>query len=218
MTADDRADTTHTTSPRAEVRDVDTAPPDVRAGTPGNGVCGIGTTGALPHRRRPCAECPWRRDTPPGQFPADRYAALASTSGAPGAEALLDAPMFACHKTAEGQEQACAGWLAVVGAYHLGVRLAVATGRLAPETLRPTPGWPPLFESFQQMAATQGCSPSTAPARRGVGAGRGGGTDHRHRRNPGAAHGDTPAPDPARTDTADLLAGAGGVAGLDESS
>ncbi|WP_425455445.1 DUF6283 family protein [Amycolatopsis palatopharyngis] len=140
----------------------DTVPPDaatthprVAPRTSGTGTCGTGATGALPHRRRPCAECPWRRDTPPGQFPADRYAALANTSGTPGAEALLDAPMFACHKTTEGQEQACAGWLAVAGVHHLGVRLAVATGRLSPETLNPAPGWPPLFESFHQMAATQ---------------------------------------------------------------
>ncbi|TKG60378.1 hypothetical protein FCN18_35595 [Prauserella endophytica] len=69
--------------------------------------------------------------------------------------------MFACHKTADGQEQACAGWLAVAGVHHLGVRLAVAIGRLAPETLNPTPGWPPLFGSFQQMAATQARRPST---------------------------------------------------------
>lgn len=152
MTADDSADTP---SLRDDLPDADTAHPRDLPATPGTETCGIGTAGALLHPRRPCAECPWRRDTPTGQFSADRYAALANTSGAPGAEAFLDAPMFACHKTAEGQEQACAGWLAVAGVHHLGVRLAVATGRLAPETLSPAPGWPPLFESFQHMAATQ---------------------------------------------------------------
>ncbi|WP_425425580.1 DUF6283 family protein [Amycolatopsis marina] len=153
MIADESADTV---PPEAA-----TAHPCVPPGTSGTGTCGTGATGALPHRRRPCAECPWRRDTPPGQFPADRYAALAHTSGAPGAEARLDAPMFACHKTADGHEQACAGWLAVAGVHHLGVRLAVATGRLAPETLNPAPDWPPLFESFPQMTAAQARPPST---------------------------------------------------------
>jgi len=109
----------------------------------------------LPHRRFPCAECPWRLDTPPGQFPARRYEQLANTSGAPGAEASLGAPLFACHKTAEGREQACAGWLAVAGRDHLGVRLAVATGRLPAEALDPAAGWPALFVSYTEMAATQ---------------------------------------------------------------
>lgn len=84
----------------------------------------------LPHRLFPCRECPWRRDTEPGQFSACRYEQLENTSGVPGAEAALDAPMFACHKTPEGKEQACAGWLAVAGRDHLGVRLAVAHGGL----------------------------------------------------------------------------------------
>lgn len=46
----------------------------------------------------------------------------------------------------------------------------------------------------------------TAPARRGLGAGRGGSTHHRHRRAPVWLTGDAPAPDPALTDTTDLLA------------
>lgn len=109
----------------------------------------------MPHRRHPCVECPWRRDTPPGQFPACRYEQLANTSGRPGAEAGLRAPLFACHKTAPGGEQACAGWLAVAGRDHLGVRLAVAHGRLPAEALDPAPGWPQLFGSYDEMAATQ---------------------------------------------------------------
>lgn len=109
----------------------------------------------LPHRAFPCRECPWRRDTPGGQFPACRYEQLANTSGIPGAEARLDAPLFACHKTVEGREQACAGWLAVAGREHLGVRLAVAMGRLPAATLDPAEDWPNLFDSYTEMAATQ---------------------------------------------------------------
>ena len=109
----------------------------------------------MPYRRFPCAECPWRRDTTSGQFPACRYEQLENTSGAPGAEAGLNAPLFACHKTTEGREQACAGWLAVAGRDHLGVRLAVATNRLPAEALDPGDGWPALFDSYIEMAATQ---------------------------------------------------------------
>lgn len=104
------------------------------------------------HRRFPCAECPWRIDTAPGQFPACRYEALRDTTGSPGREAELGAPLFACHKSAEGREEACAGWLAAVGLEHLGVRLAVATGRLPAEVLRPGTGWPQLHDSYAEMA------------------------------------------------------------------
>lgn len=111
---------------------------------------------ALPRRRYPCAECPFRRDTRPGQFPAHRYEVLRETAGAPGAEAGLQAPMFACHKSPEGREEACAGWLAVCGIEHLGVRLATSFGHLPPEALRPGPDWPELFETYEEMADAQG--------------------------------------------------------------
>lgn len=118
------------------------------------------------HAAKPCNACPWRRDTPPGQFTAARFEALRNTSGTRGSrrpgehdttpEAGLDAPLFACHKTAEGKEIACAGWLAVEGSDHLGVRLAVMRGRIPPEALSPQPGWPELFDNYDEMAATQG--------------------------------------------------------------
>lgn len=110
----------------------------------------------MPHRRYPCAECPFRRDTSPGQFPACRYEALAETAGAAGAEVPLGAPMFACHKSPEGREEACAGWLAVCGIEHIGVRLAVALSELDPDALRPGPDWPELFDSYAEMAEAQG--------------------------------------------------------------
>lgn len=109
----------------------------------------------FPHRRYPCAECPFRRDTEPGQFPAWCYDALAATVGRPGREAGLAAPMFACHKSPEGGEEACAGWLAVAGYEHLRVRLAVASGDLPASALRPGEGWPALFASYAEMEATQ---------------------------------------------------------------
>ena len=102
---------------------------------------------------RPCAECPWRRDTEPGQFPACRYDALRST-----ARQEFGAPMFACHKSPEGAERACAGWLVVVGPNHITVRLALATGRLDSSALTPSADWPPLFDGYEEMAAAQGAS------------------------------------------------------------
>ncbi|SIH35862.1 Uncharacterised protein [Mycobacteroides abscessus subsp. abscessus] len=63
--------------------------------------------------------------------------------------------MFACHKSAEGQEQACAGWLAVSGVYHLGVRVAVASGRLDAGVLAAGPDWPELFSNYDDVMQSQ---------------------------------------------------------------
>jgi len=107
---------------------------------------------ALPHIARPCPECPWRRDAEPGKFSQERYRALQATSDQSG----LHAPMFACHMTQEGREQACAGWLAIAGEQHLGVRLAVINHRLDPTALRPRAGWPALHQSYEALVAHQG--------------------------------------------------------------
>lgn len=115
----------------------------------------------LPHCLRPCRNCPWRRDSPAAEFPVERYAALRATSGQPGNEAGLRAPLFACHKTSPGRDRACAGWLAVAGADHLGIRLAVALGRLPASVLRPGHDWPALFGSFVEMAERNGLPSNT---------------------------------------------------------
>lgn len=123
-------------------------------------------TRELPRAVRPCGECPWRRDQPAGRFPACRYEALRNTSAdTDGASVPLGAPMFGCHKSPEGAEMACAGWLAVEGHRHVGVRLAVATGQLDPEALHPGEGWPELYASYQEMAEFNGCEDEPTPGR-----------------------------------------------------
>lgn len=109
---------------------------------------------SLPYRTRPCRDCPWRRDAPAGRFPPERYAALADTSGTPGREVGLTAPVFACHLTQEGREKACAGWLAVAGVYHLGIRYAIALRRLPERVLTPAADWPELFTDYAEMSAS----------------------------------------------------------------
>lgn len=111
---------------------------------------------AMPHMKKPCGECPWRVDVATGRFPPERYERLACTSGTAGNEAGLGAPMFACHKSVEGREAACAGWLAVAGGEHLGVRWAVSMQRLDASALAPGEGWPVLYASFEEMAAFNG--------------------------------------------------------------
>lgn len=119
----------------------------------------------LLHRKEVCSECPFRVDTPPGQFPAERYEALRSTVGERGREVSWDAPVFGCHKSAEGKEIACRGWLAVCGYEHIGIRIAVATGALEPEAIE-LPAEPELFETYDEMAEAQGRCRETTPPRR----------------------------------------------------
>lgn len=117
---------------------------------------------SLPRAQRPCVECPWRVDVKPGQFPAHRYDALQDTVGTAGQEAPIGAPMFACHKSTEGRERACAGWLAVTGRGHLGVRVAVATGRIPVDALGPGADWPELHRDYDEMVAAK-AEPDTDP-------------------------------------------------------
>lgn len=106
--------------------------------------------------RRPCAECPWVKSTPAGQFPAERYEALRNTTGEPGRERFLGESMFACHKSREDEEFYCAGWLASVGYYHLGVRVLVSRGVIPPEAMEPGADWPALHESYDELLAVHG--------------------------------------------------------------
>lgn len=109
-------------------------------------------------RKSPCAECPWRKDTEPGQFPPERYKALRDTSpDEDGRHPGLGAPMFACHKAdVPGKEAPCAGWLASVGRDHVTVRMAVATGEIPPEALEPGEDWPELHESYELLLTVHG--------------------------------------------------------------
>lgn len=101
---------------------------------------------------KPCSQCPYKRSTPPGQFPAQRYEQLRDTVGWPGAEVPIGGPVFACHMSAEGCDKACAGWLAVCGARHLGMRVKVLDGQLPAAALRRRPE---LFDSYDEMAERQ---------------------------------------------------------------
>ena len=102
-------------------------------------------------RPRPCAECPWVKATPPGQFSRERFEALRGTTGEPGNEAPLGAGLFACHKSAEGRELPCAGWLAAVGKESLSVRALIANGRIPAEALRLGDDWPDLHDTYEEM-------------------------------------------------------------------
>ena len=57
------------------------------------------------YQRKPCESCPWRRDVAPGQFSVERFTILAESAWD------MAIVQFACHKSPEGQEFGCAGWV-----------------------------------------------------------------------------------------------------------
>lgn len=104
--------------------------------------------------KRPCDECPWRKDCEPGRFERERWEALAASSADErGMGPEVTGSLFACHKTPEGSERACAGWLAVEGINHPLVRLDVMTGSLPMAALSPGEGWPDLHPDFRTTRA-----------------------------------------------------------------
>lgn len=126
----------------------------------------MGAAVTLPRMLRPCGgrqPCPWRLDAPAGQFPRERWDALRVTSRQAdeytGHDAPIGAPMFGCHATPGGRERVCAGWLAVEGMNHIGVRLALFTGALPRCALTPGEDWPALYRSYADLAAANGATP-----------------------------------------------------------
>lgn len=94
-----------------------------------------------------CDQCPWRKDVPVGRFPVSRFIRLQNT-------VQQDfGPLFACHKTVEGKEHACAGYLLVDGRNNFRVRMALIQGRINWERLK-SPA--PLYGSYREMALANG--------------------------------------------------------------
>ncbi|MEU7162440.1 DUF6283 family protein [Streptomyces chrestomyceticus] len=113
-------------------------------------------------RARPCGgpePCPWRRDAPPGQFPAQAYRHSAATSR-PGTDRH-----FGCHASRPEQPQMCAGWLLRGAQHHAGVQRQLADGTLACPVL---PAGMALYDSYAAMAVANGVAPDdpalTGPA------------------------------------------------------
>jgi hypothetical protein len=104
---------------------------------------------------KPCASCPWRREASADGIPNFNMALAEKLAGTcPDHQGMgpdVGASMFACHQSNQGEEFACAGWLAQVGERHPMVRLAVLSGRLDPKALEPGKEWPELHENYQEV-------------------------------------------------------------------
>jgi hypothetical protein len=122
----------------------------------------------MPYRSFPCGPCPIRadnRDNPEAKFPAERWKALGRTVRDPdtGNQPMPGDPIFGCHKgdPATNDDLGCAGWLVQFGPDHIGVRLAVATGRLPESALELGEHWPLLHETWDDVVRAQ-TSPTMA--------------------------------------------------------
>jgi Family of unknown function (DUF6283) len=97
-----------------------------------------------------CDECPWRRDVPTGRFPPERFIKLRRT-----VEQGFS-PIFACHKSQEGTDVACVGYLLRDGENNFIVRIAASDKAFDPMKLEATG---PLYEGFEEMAQANGVRP-----------------------------------------------------------
>lgn len=101
------------------------------------------------HRVKPCEECPWRRDAPIGAFPTDAYDHSATTAHD------MSMNTFACHMSADGKPQTCAGFLMRGADHNLSIRMAYADGRLDPNKF--SDGGIELYDDYVEMAEANGC-------------------------------------------------------------
>ncbi|MFD4576749.1 DUF6283 family protein [Streptomyces sp. NPDC058417] len=114
------------------------------------GVVSLAYDGVPSAPRRPCGgeePCPWRRDAPPGQFPAAAFELSAATSCADSTR------LFGCHSSTPDRPQVCAGWLLCGAEGNAEVQALMATGQLTRPKL---PDGVELYDSYAEMAAFNG--------------------------------------------------------------
>jgi hypothetical protein len=104
--------------------------------------------------RRPCADCPWRRDAPRGHWDPAHFTAIYRSCQDDGIGMML------CHHATKLPEPArgellCQGWVRVIGTAAIGVRLAFLRGLVTGAELVDRAG-PALFKTFDAMLRANG--------------------------------------------------------------
>lgn len=107
--------------------------------------------------RRPCANCPWRKDAPRGHWHPDHFTSIWRNCQDDGTHVM------ACHKTPSGSAEVipCQGWVRAIGFDSIGLRILVMTGKVSMEEVDDKDG-PELFPSFLAMMRANKAKP---PAR-----------------------------------------------------
>lgn len=125
-------------------------------------VAGLGSDGDLwgvtslhggtdGYRKKPCPECPWRKDAEVGRFPPEAFRQSANTSYD------MAGRMFACHMSGAEKPATCAGFLLRNADHNMGARLAMMSGRIDPTQI--TDDGVDLYESYRAMAVANGVDP-----------------------------------------------------------
>ena len=117
-----------------------------------------------PRCRKPCNDCPWRKDAPPGHWHPDHFHSIWRTCQDDGTHIMQ------CHKSKPESEQIlpCQGWVRVVGDEAIGVRIGLFKGTITREELADRAGvGVTLYASFEEMVRAQGIVPGPRNTRRG---------------------------------------------------
>lgn len=105
--------------------------------------------GPMAHQRKPCRNCPWRRDAV-GEFPAEAFKLSAKTAYDMAKET------FCCHSAGPGKPSVCAGFLLRGADDNFSVRMAYLSGRLTQDFHE---NGHELFDSYREMAIANGVDP-----------------------------------------------------------
>lgn len=106
--------------------------------------------GSYCYRREPCVECPWRKDSKIGAFPAEAYRLSATTAYD------MANNIFACHMSGSERPATCAGFLLRGAAHNLSIRMRQAKEDLDLDSVHSDVD---LYDSYREMAEANGVSP-----------------------------------------------------------
>lgn len=97
--------------------------------------------------RRPCSNCPWRVDAPRQHWDPSHFEEIWRNCQDDGPHLML------CHKAGSNKgpdAPVCQGWVRVMGDAAIGVRIALAFGRITVAEVLDRSG-PRLFKTFAAM-------------------------------------------------------------------
>ncbi|MFI6296808.1 DUF6283 family protein [Nonomuraea sp. NPDC050790] len=122
----------------------------------GDGVWGVTSLigGGDGHQEHPCAQCPWRRDTPVGRFPAEVFRHSARTTYD------LASEVFGCHMAGRDQPKTCAGFLLRGASDNLAIRM-----RLRRQDFSGVRSEVELYDDYREMAVANGVDPADCALR-----------------------------------------------------
>jgi hypothetical protein len=106
--------------------------------------------------RKPCANCPWRKDAPTEHWDRQHFLDIWRNCQDDGLG------LMACHKAslvaAPADKPICQGWVRVMGYKSIGVRIAMVRGRVTDREIKDRKGLR-LYGSFEEMLRANNVTP-----------------------------------------------------------